>query len=417
MVYDTTQTGMDGGFNFQSGQMQMNQNFSVNSMDTQEVQSFYGQTYAINHSVVLFVAGSDEFTSTYLEQINKTGYSQIISSTVTPTVSPTLSPNQTCFNESAFNPVLAFLAVPEVKVGDTKVIQIPTENTKNIMNGNVTLTFVDIQNVTVPAGTFKVFRVDSASKDTTQTFANGIFENGESMTVTDVFNEQSYVQYDTGKLILSTENVSTITDFGSLSNESSSPSPVLADNYTSSTQLVSDIMPGQALPSPAPVLPQQQESSLFLQNVGQLDTGHYSVQSQGTLVAGFYKISLTSNGSSLDALFNFNNNRVVWCQLYPSQGSPDFTATSASNLQAAITFLNNYQTYTQALYIQPMLNMLSNVSGNVSTTVTQVQLTLNISADGNQTTTFTWTNTQNAGEALTLTIQNGNFMNFSDSWT
>jgi hypothetical protein len=407
LVYYTTESGTSGGFNFQAGQMQMDQNFSLNSIDTEEVQSFDGQAYNISHTEVLNVNDQQQLTTSYNELLNKTGYSEIIS--------PGLAPNQGSLNESAVNPVLAFLAMPEVKVGDTEVIPITTSDVGTNTTGNVTVTFVDIQNITVPAGTFNVFRVDSSSSDTTHTFQHGFFGNGnESMTLHQTFSGQSYIEYDTGKLIESTENMNIATEFDNSLSESNLPSPILANNFTINTQLADDLMAGQALPSPPP--PQQLESSSFLEHVSNLDMSQYTVQSQEALADGFYKCTLTSSDSSLDALFNLNNSHVVWCKLYPSQGSPAFAAPPASNVEAATVFLVNYHIYSQAPYIQSMQTMLDNVTSNMSTTLTQGTIALNVSVNGS-VTNFVWTNTENTNRTLTLTIQNGGFSLFCDSWT
>ena len=187
--------------------------------------------------------------------------------------------------------------------------------------GNMTLTFVDIQDITVPSGTYKVFRVDSSSKDAVTIASTKVpWSNVSQMfTMSLSVNETDYVGYDTGHLIES--NIDFITQ-PQFSNK-----PI---NTTATTQLIEDIIPSQTLssqtpaPSPTPPSPQQQEASVFLQSVAGLDMGRYTIQSQGATAASFYTCNLTSSDSSLDALFNFNSSHVVWCRLSSSQGSPDF---------------------------------------------------------------------------------------------
>jgi hypothetical protein len=409
LIYNTTETGFLGGFNYQTGQMQVNQSFpSTSSVDTQVVQSFDGQTYNISHSEALSLGTGRTTPISYHELVNKTGFSEIIA--------PNLAPNEPSVNQTVINPVLAFLASPVVKVGDTAVIPITTSSAGVNTTGSVTVTFVDIQNITVPAGTFNVFRVDSSSNNDAETFQHGLFGNG-TMTMTQNFTQQSYIEYDTGKLIQSTENSYTVISFGSSTNQPNSLLPILADNTTFTTQLTADIMPGQPLPSPTPTAtsPQQQESMAFLHSVSGLDMQHYTVQSQEALAAGFYKFTLTSSDSSVDLLFNFNNSHVTWCQLYPLQGTPDF-ATPSTNMLAATTFLINYYSYSQAPYIPTLQSMLDNVTGNASTTVTQGTISLNVSVS-EDTTSLVWTNAQTPSQTLILDMQNGGFSFFNDAWT
>jgi hypothetical protein len=406
LIYKTTETGFSGGFNYLTGQMQVNQSFSTSSVDTQVVQSFNGQAYGISHSEVLSL-GPQQFTTSYNEVVNKTGFSEIIS--------PGLTPNGPSVNTTAVNPVLAFLSSPVVKVGDTAVIPIATSNVGVNMTGNVTVTFVDIQSITVPAGTFNVFRVDSSAVNTTQTFQHGLFGRG-TMTEMQSFTEQSYIEYDTGKLIQSTENAYSVFTFANPSAESNSSMPILADNSTINTQLTNDLMPGQTLPSPTPPPPQQQESTFFLQTLARLDMNSYTIQSQGALPNGFYSLNLTSSDSSVNVLLNFNNSKVVWYKLYPSQGAPTFSPPQESNGQAAFMFVFSYGTYTLSPSILSLQNMVYNVTGSTGTAVTQGTISLNVSVSGN-TTNFAWTNTANPNETLTLTFQNGGLIFLGNSWT
>jgi hypothetical protein len=226
---------------------------------------------------------------------------------------------------------------------------------------------------------------------------------------------QSYIEYDTGKIIETTYNASVVMTTN-LFNESFLLPPAQANSYAVTTQLTDDVMPGQPLPSPTPPPPQQQEASAFLQNVVGLDVGNYTIQSQRTLGQYFYNFRLTSSDSSLQASFNFNNSQVVICRLATLQGSPDFAAPSNSSVDAAMAFLINYQNYSQASYIEPLQSTLGSINDNMNTTVTQGTLSLNVTVSGN-VTNFVWTNTENAVDRLALTFQNGSFSFFYVSWT
>lgn len=410
LIYNTTNTGTDGGFNYLTNQLQMDQNVSSSQTDTQVVQSFNGQTYSINHTVNVNVEGPQPaFTFTFNQQLNSTGYSEILA--------PGVTSNQPGVNQTSVDPVLAFLASPQARVGETEVIPITQGNADEGMTGNVTVTFVDIQDVTVPAGTFHVFRVDSSSSNTTQTFQHSLFEEG-SMTETESFTEQSYVEYDTGKLVESVENLYSVLTLKYNSTLPDVHPPILVDNLTMTTQLTDDVMPGQPLPTPTPnpAAAQQQAATDFLQDVSGLDMSYYTIQSQEPMTAGFYKCTLTSSGSSLDTVLNFNSQgKVNWCQLYPIQGSPIFT-NSSSNMAAATAFLANYGNYADADYIPSLQGMLGNVTGNASTTVTSGTNILTVTAGGD-TLNLVWTNSQNSNDKLILTIQNGGLDFFNADWT
>jgi hypothetical protein len=50
-----------------------------------------------------------------------------------------------------------------VKVGDSVTVPFPSANVSFGITGTLTMTFGGIQEITVPAGTFKVFRIDVTS--------------------------------------------------------------------------------------------------------------------------------------------------------------------------------------------------------------------------------------------------------------
>jgi hypothetical protein len=403
LIYQTTQTRTSGDVDFQTSHQ------ILNSMDTQTVESFDGQIYIINHTQVFNLNSPDQFSHSFNQQLSKTGYSELINSGPTS--------NQTSLNQTHVDPVLAFLAKPEVKVGDTEVI--PLSNGNDNITGNVTVTFVDIQNITVAAGTFNVFRVDAISINTTQILLPGSSANVHfATTIQQSLSGQSYVEYDTGKLIARNFNASVaITSANPFNNSFLPPFLTKENNYSVTTQLTDDLMPGQALPSPPP-LPGQQEALVFLQNVTGLDMGNYSIQSQRNQGGGYYTCNLTSSDSSLQVFFRFVNGQAVMCRLSPLQGSPDFAAPSNSNVEAAMVFLGNYQPYSQAPYIESLRSTLGSVIDNTNTTVTQGTLSLSASVSGN-VTEFVWinTNTGNCVDRLSLTIQNGSFSFFYVYWT
>jgi hypothetical protein len=92
------------------------------------------------------------------------------------------------------NPTLqAYLNQPEVKVGDVWTIPVESENTNVNTTGEVKLTFTEFQDFTVPAGTFRVMRVDITS--------GPLSLNSYGLTVTIQFHGQAYIERSTGRLI------------------------------------------------------------------------------------------------------------------------------------------------------------------------------------------------------------------------
>jgi hypothetical protein len=96
---------------------------------------------------------------------------------------------QNLFGDTSTNPILAaLLSKPEARVGDTWEIPLKSGNLTWGTMGSLTLTFAGIQDLTVPAGVYRVFRIDVSSSnlashvefsegksDTTMSFIGTIF--------------------------------------------------------------------------------------------------------------------------------------------------------------------------------------------------------------------------------------------------
>jgi hypothetical protein len=68
------------------------------------------------------------------------------------------------FNNVSSNPTLsAYLAKSQVTVGDSWQVPVSTGNSSLGLTGELTLKFAEIQEITVPAGTYKVFRIEVSS--------------------------------------------------------------------------------------------------------------------------------------------------------------------------------------------------------------------------------------------------------------
>lgn len=89
---------------------------------------------------------------------------------------------------------------PEVKVGDTITVPYPTV-TGIETTGDLTITFQGIEDLTVPAGTYRVFRIDLTGNDITMRLATNPSIN---MASTININYQVYLEYGTLRQIKST---------------------------------------------------------------------------------------------------------------------------------------------------------------------------------------------------------------------
>ena len=142
MVYVSTESGSLG-----------NNSMNMNSTSTLKVVSFDGEYYTLNHTITTAVL-DHPFSVSLTEKINRTGYAKY------------LLPGdiQNAFGNSSSNPVLAaLLSKPEARIGDTWQIPLDTGNSTFGTTGSLTLTFAAIEDVTVPAGTYKVVKIDVSS--------------------------------------------------------------------------------------------------------------------------------------------------------------------------------------------------------------------------------------------------------------
>ena len=104
------------------------------------------------------------------------------------------------YNTSSNPTISAYLAQPTVKVGDVWKIPVNTGNASLGLTGEVTLTFVELQELTVPAGTFKTMRIEVTSNTLTLHSDGGsIIKIPNGMTLQ--LNGTSYIEQGTCRLI------------------------------------------------------------------------------------------------------------------------------------------------------------------------------------------------------------------------
>ncbi len=203
MIYDTTMTMNIGSYSLASPLNLPNQtpnNITMNSQQTIEVVGFDGENYLLNHPMSFSVT----------EKMNKTGYSSyLLNVGNTQTEIP-----QTGLASDSY--LAQLLNKPEVKVGDTINVPYPVPNsTANIQTtGDLTIKFNGVEDLTVPAGTYKVFRIDITSNNLQVTFnvpqssSNLMPSSNLSMNLDIHF--QMYLEYGTLRQIKSSmqENAS-----------------------------------------------------------------------------------------------------------------------------------------------------------------------------------------------------------------
>jgi hypothetical protein len=177
MVYLTTETGQLS-----------NNSMSMNSTSTLKVVSFDGEYYTLNHTITTML--NRPISVSLTEKINRTGYARY------------MLPGdvENLFGNASSNPVLAtLLSKPEAKVGDTWQIPLESGNATFGTTGSLTLTFADIEDVTVPAGTYKVVKINVASDD----LASHVKISEGSSDSTMSFSGSIYLEYGSCRQIKS----------------------------------------------------------------------------------------------------------------------------------------------------------------------------------------------------------------------
>lgn len=151
LVYDTTSTvtGQQTGIGVAASPQ------TLNTTETIQVLSFNGENYTVNETV-----GATSLTPQISLPLNisKASYYNNFICPGGPII----------FYNITSNPTLAsYAAKTQVNVGDVWQIPVNTGNASLGLTGEVTLRFTGIQDLTVPAGTYKTFKVDISSSNLT----------------------------------------------------------------------------------------------------------------------------------------------------------------------------------------------------------------------------------------------------------
>ena len=170
---------------------------SINSSSSLEVTDFDGEYYTLNRTINVTPTTMQEspMSISFIEKINKTGYVRYF------------LPGETAslFGKTNSNPVLAALiSNPEAKVGDSWQIPLNTGNSTIGTTGELTLKFVDIKEITVPAGTYKIFRIDISTNNLSSHIKNSAGTSDTTMS----FSGSMYLEYGTCRQIKSDLQIS-----------------------------------------------------------------------------------------------------------------------------------------------------------------------------------------------------------------
>lgn len=166
---------------------------NTNSSLILDIVGFDGETYTLNNTITVDIQGRI-VTVPIATKVNQTNYASnfLFSEALT-----------LIYNMASDTYDYEKLTLPQAKVGDSLQIQVKTGNESIGMTGTLTLKFASIENITVPAGTYKVFRIDYYTTDLTTR------ANLQSSLVTINIPEpipsnitgQTYLEYGTWRLI------------------------------------------------------------------------------------------------------------------------------------------------------------------------------------------------------------------------
>jgi hypothetical protein len=210
MVYTTDMSlsmNLGNSSLFNIGSVSSNNSLSISGKKTVEVMDFDGQLYTLNSTSTLQSNGHSASFSV-IEKMNKTGYTTAILNLGSASMELT---SENSFTNYEY--LTQLLSQPQVKVGDsiTNPYPLPKDLSSTIqVSGDLVLTFKGFQDLTVAAGTFKVFEVDLTSRNLAMTVE--IPSNSEnstfsimpsSMTMGIDLNYKMYFEYNTMRQIQS----------------------------------------------------------------------------------------------------------------------------------------------------------------------------------------------------------------------
>jgi hypothetical protein len=203
MIYDSTVTASLQVHNSTTQPSMAGQLTNVTSKSTQsiEVTDFDGEYYTLNRTTAV-TFNDKPYSYSMIEKMHKTGYSTYVLNLGNTTQEvPTTSVTSSSFLAQLLNK-------PEVKVGDTIHVSYPGISENMQMTGDLTVTFGGIEDLTTPAGTYRVFKIDITSNDLSMTYkapaGNPNINIPTEIKIDYDMNYQIYLEYGTLREIKST---------------------------------------------------------------------------------------------------------------------------------------------------------------------------------------------------------------------
>jgi hypothetical protein len=201
MVYETTMTMTfnDPDLTGTYAVMGWFNDTSVSAKQTVEVIAFDGEYYTLNQTTTMMLFDKP-LRFSMLQKMNKTGCSTYLFKIG----GREHEIPDTSFDSNSY--LVQLLNRSEVKVGDSIDVQFPSAISNMGVTGGLTMTFRGIEDLTVPAGTYKVFRIDITSHDLSMSYNPSMTTTGMNLTTnTNIdLNDQIYMEYGTLRQIQST---------------------------------------------------------------------------------------------------------------------------------------------------------------------------------------------------------------------
>ncbi len=180
---------------------------SVDATETVEVVDFDGEYYTLNRTTTMNLntppLNNKPISISMIEKMNKTGYSTYIMNLGGTTQAlPDIGSTGNSF-------LVQLLNKPEVKVGDSITVPYPSFDLLGMdVTGDLTVTFGNIEELTTPAGTYKVFKIDMTSNNIKITVNTPPAATSSPYALTDIsmnceMNYQVYLEYGTLRQIQS----------------------------------------------------------------------------------------------------------------------------------------------------------------------------------------------------------------------
>ncbi len=165
-------------------------NLSEQSTLTVDVLSLNGDTYTINYTTSSNLAGYS-MTTSHLLEVKQTDMVNLLTLLPVALQQYTINSNSTNPSETAiFNQTQA-------KVGDTWQVPLDSTTSNSAPAPEITVTFAAIQELTVKAGTYKVFKIDFSQTNPQQSPSTLLHLNFD-------VSGESYLEFGTCKQIQST---------------------------------------------------------------------------------------------------------------------------------------------------------------------------------------------------------------------